>query len=157
MNIDQTGAGGSPLRENHKIDIPSVTVGVSDGFRVIVQLFGRVDGALFHFDDGANFLLSGLFVTREREFVDVIEGPLLDPDGDKKRPLLSLPPDLLNFHVDVAVVLVKLFYGIEVLLQLDLIQPSRFVDESDHRLAPSLHLLAKNWLAEIRVALKLNE
>src|SRR5437588_1534139 len=156
MNIDKAGSGWSPLRQNHKIDIPAVTVGVSEGFRVIVQLFGRVDGALFHFDDSANFLLSGLFVTREREFVDMIEGPLLDPDGDKKRPVLSLPPDLLHFHVDVAVVLVKLFYGIEVLLQLDLVQPSRFVDESDHRLTASLHLLAQDSLAEMLVAFKMN-
>ena len=119
-------------------------------------MFGRVDFALFHFDDLTNFFLSRLLVTGEGEFVDVIERPLLDADSDEERPFLSLASGFLHFHVDVAVVLIKLFDAIEVLLQLDLVQSSGFVDERDHRLAFGLHLLAQDALAEMLVPFKTN-
>ena len=72
MDVDQAGPGRSPLRQNHKIDISPAAVGIRDRFRIVVQLFGRVDGALFYFDDLTNFLHGRFFVTGERQFVDVI-------------------------------------------------------------------------------------
>src|SRR5712675_274949 len=51
-------------------------------------------------------------------------------------------------------ILVKFLDAIEVLLQLDFVQASRFIDESDHRLAFSLHLLAQDFVAEMFVPLK---
>src|SRR5207244_1056358 len=41
MDIDQAGPGGSSLRQNHKIDISSATVGVRDRFRSEERRVGK--------------------------------------------------------------------------------------------------------------------
>ena len=66
-------------------------------------------------------------------------------------PRAPLAPDFLDLDVDVAVVLVPFPDGVDVLLQLRLIEPAGFVDERIKRLALGLHLLAQNAIAELRV------
>ena len=88
-----------------------------------MQLFGRRDRALFHFDDLADPVFACFLVTRETQFVDVILSPLLDPDRNHERAVFdSFAAGFAHLGVDVAVVLVIFFDAIEVLLQLHFIE-----------------------------------
>ena len=86
----------------------------------------------------------------------VIQRSLDDGDGNNDRAAWPFLADVFHFHVDIAVVLVKLLHAVEVLLKLDFIQPAGFIKEGDHGFAARLHLLAQNLGAEVRVALELN-
>src|SRR5437867_1591816 len=96
-------------------------------------------------------------VTRDGEHAYVILRAFGNYNGNDHRTLLSaLPPDTFVFHIDVAVVLVKLADFVQVLFQLDLIEASGFVDEINRRLAARFHLLAQHPFAEVRVSLEVN-
>ena len=78
-------------------------------------------------------------------------------DGNDHRTLLgALPADTFDFHIDVAVVLVKLADFVQVLLQLDLIEAAGFVHEINGRSALRLHLFAQHLFAEVRISLEVN-
>src|SRR6266436_7626803 len=78
-------------------------------------------------------------------------------DSNDHRTLLSaFPAGGLYFHIDVAVVLVKLAEFVHVLFQLDLIQTSGFIHEINWRPAARLHLFAQDFLAEVGVSLEPN-
>src|SRR5262249_35078097 len=78
-------------------------------------------------------------------------------DSNDHRTLLgALPVGSLYFHIDVAVVLVKLAEFVHVLFQLDLIETAGFIHEINWRPAARLHLFAQDFLSEVGVSLEPN-
>ena len=62
--------------------------------------------------------------------------------------------NIFDRDLDVAMVLIKFTEAIEILLQLLIIEPSRFIEDRDERLGLCLHLVAQRTFAEVGVALE---
>src|SRR5581483_4025471 len=93
-NIDQSVSGRTALGQNDEIDIATGAIIVRNRFRVIVQLFGRVDATLLHSDDFPDFLFRGHLVAGERHSIDVIKSSFLNSDGNYERTaMLALAAD----------------------------------------------------------------
>ena len=103
------------MRQNHKVDVTTGAVGISDRFGIVVQSFWRVDAAFFHFDQGAYLFLRCHLVAGEGKLADVILWALRDRDRDNNRTVRALLAHIFNLHVDVTVVLIKFPNAIEIL------------------------------------------
>ena len=98
-----------------------------------------------------------MLVARDGQLAHVILWPFGNHNRNNHRTLLSaFPADILNFHVDVAVVLVKLADFVQVLFQLDLIKAPGFIQEINERLGARFHLFAQYFFAEVRISLEVD-
>ena len=87
---------------------------------------------------------------------DAILCALGDRNNHYHPPASAFATHILEFDVDVTVVLIPLAHGIQVLLKLRLLQASRLVEEVDQGLSFRLHLLAQRGIAKSSIALKTN-
>ena len=141
--IDHAGSGGSSLRNQIDIDITAGAVAIDDRLGVILQSLGAIDRALPHFDERAQGGFFRCHLALEGHFADVILQAFVHHDHQAHPFRDPLLPHFRDRDVNVAVVLVKLADAVEVLLQLRLVEPPRFVEEGDRGLRLRLHLMTQ--------------
>src|SRR4029077_6687103 len=78
-------------------------------------------------------------------------------DRNDHRTLLgAVPADIFDFHVDVAVVLVKLAQFVQVLFQLYHIQAPRFIHEVNGRPPARFHLFAQYLFTKVGISFEMD-
>src|SRR5688572_25116560 len=82
MHVDSPLARGNPLRLNLQIDVTAAAVGISQLLRILANLLGRVNAALLHLEERANFLLRGHLFPGDGDLADVILRPLFEHHYD---------------------------------------------------------------------------
>ena len=99
--------------------------------------------------------MRGRLVARNRNLAHVILGTFRNDDRENHRTVRrAFPAHVLNFHIDIAVVLIPLTKFVPVLFQLHFVKPAGFIEEVNERFAPGFHLFAQHPFAEMRVALE---
>ena len=155
-DIDPAGSAWDALWRNHEIHIAAGTVGIGNRFCVFSNPFGRVDVALLYLQELENFLAARDFLTLHRDPADAVFLSLRDRH-DQNRPAAGMVlAHGLHFHVDVAVILIPLADGIDILEELRLIEASGLVEKSDERLRFRFHLFAQDAVAKGLIPLEVN-
>ena len=156
VHVDPAFTRRNAGRRDLQVHIAAATVRVRDFFRVLTNLFRRINAALFHFQEGTDFCFGRRLRAGDANLADVINRPFLDHNHDRHLAFRAFAPDFLHLRVDVAVVLVIFFHRVHVLLELGLVEPAGFIDEGIEGLALRLHLLAQNLVRKFRVAFETN-